>query len=270
MIYVHEHVCEGEIFALSDSVATCGSLPWEGELTTGPTLPFLIPGDYAQLSLRILYLEAGVYDVPIIVTDSGNPPLSNTSIIKVKVCPCDENGDCTAIGAVAAAGLGTGAIVAILICIVILLSEYGLHGYRRPVSHRQPCGSETLAPRPLPSAASRLLGTSQRSYQTSPIRDKKGRSPTLSLPRSGHHRTLLPKGPWAPRLTFSRSPICAGHSPVVNTEGMTVPVCQSVNIPPKPPAPTCVSGPVSIWEWSMLIGSGGVTCSSGFLHFQEP
>ncbi|OXB78445.1 UNVERIFIED_CONTAM: hypothetical protein H355_007475 [Colinus virginianus] len=81
-------------------------------------------GDYAQLSLRIMYLEAGVYDVPIIVTDSGNPPLYNTSIIKVKVCPCDENGDCTTIGAVAAAGLGTGAIIAILICIIILLSEY--------------------------------------------------------------------------------------------------------------------------------------------------
>uniref|UniRef100_A0A8C4N0L3 Cadherin-4 n=1 Tax=Equus asinus asinus TaxID=83772 RepID=A0A8C4N0L3_EQUAS len=79
-------------------------------------------GDYAQLSLRIMYLEAGMYDVPIIVTDSGNPPLSNMSIIKVKVCPCDENGDCTTIGAVAAAGLGTGAIVAILICIVILLT----------------------------------------------------------------------------------------------------------------------------------------------------
>nr|XP_060627988.1 cadherin-4 isoform X4 [Anolis sagrei ordinatus] len=79
-------------------------------------------GDYAQLSLRISYLEAGVYDVPIIVTDSGNPPLFNMSIIKVKVCPCDENGDCTTIGAVAAAGLGTGAIIAILICIIILLS----------------------------------------------------------------------------------------------------------------------------------------------------
>ncbi|KAF6284170.1 cadherin 4 [Rhinolophus ferrumequinum] len=79
-------------------------------------------GDYAQLSLRLLYLEAGMYDVPITVTDSGNPPLSNTSVIKVKVCPCDENGDCTTVGAVAAAGLGTGAIVAILICIVILLT----------------------------------------------------------------------------------------------------------------------------------------------------
>ncbi|XP_077908214.1 cadherin-4 isoform X2 [Ictidomys tridecemlineatus] len=79
-------------------------------------------GDYAQLSLRILYLEAGMYDVPITVTDSGNPPLSNTSVIKVKVCPCDENGDCTTVGAVAAAGLGTGAIVAILICIILLLT----------------------------------------------------------------------------------------------------------------------------------------------------
>lgn len=88
-------------------------------------------GDYAQLSLRIMYLEAGVYDVPIIVTDSGNPPLFNMSVIKVKVCPCDENGDCTTIGAVAAAGLGTGAIIAILICIIILLSkccgEHHLH-----------------------------------------------------------------------------------------------------------------------------------------------
>uniref|UniRef100_F1MW29 Cadherin-4 n=2 Tax=Bos taurus TaxID=9913 RepID=F1MW29_BOVIN len=79
-------------------------------------------GDYAQLSLRVLHLEAGVYDVPITVTDSGNPPLSHTSIIKVKVCPCDDNGDCTTVGAVAAAGLGTGAIVAILICIVMLLT----------------------------------------------------------------------------------------------------------------------------------------------------
>ncbi|MGH0125261.1 UNVERIFIED_CONTAM: hypothetical protein FKN15_051695 [Acipenser sinensis] len=79
-------------------------------------------GDYAQLSLRNVFLESGVYDVPIIITDSGNPPLSNTSVIKVKVCPCDENGDCTTTGAVAAAGLGTGAIIAILICIIILLT----------------------------------------------------------------------------------------------------------------------------------------------------
>lgn len=64
-----------------------------------------------------------MYEVPVIVLDSGNPPLSNRSVIKVKVCPCDEHGDCTTLGAVAAAGLGTGAIISILICIIILLSE---------------------------------------------------------------------------------------------------------------------------------------------------
>ncbi|KAM9751278.1 cadherin-4-like [Menidia menidia] len=81
-----------------------------------------ISGDYARLALRYqTYLEPGMYEVPIIVSDSGNPPLSNRSVIKVKVCPCDENGDCTTLGAVAAAGLGTGAIISILICIIILL-----------------------------------------------------------------------------------------------------------------------------------------------------
>ncbi|XP_053508395.1 cadherin-4 isoform X3 [Ictalurus furcatus] len=79
-------------------------------------------GEYAQLRLRIPYLEAGVYRVPILVSDSGNPPLTNRSIIRVKVCPCDEHGDCTSLGAVASASLGTGAIIAILICIIILLS----------------------------------------------------------------------------------------------------------------------------------------------------
>ncbi|CAG04079.1 unnamed protein product [Tetraodon nigroviridis] len=80
-------------------------------------------GDYARLGLRYqVYLEPGVYEVPVIVSDSGNPPLSNRSVIKVKVCPCDEHGDCTTLGAVAAAGLGTGAIISILICIIILLS----------------------------------------------------------------------------------------------------------------------------------------------------
>uniref|UniRef100_A0A669F8H7 Cadherin-4 n=1 Tax=Oreochromis niloticus TaxID=8128 RepID=A0A669F8H7_ORENI len=65
-----------------------------------------ISGDFARLSLRYqIYLEPGMYEVPVIVSDSGNPPLSNRSVIKVKVCPCDENGDCTTLGAVAAAGM---------------------------------------------------------------------------------------------------------------------------------------------------------------------
>ena len=81
-------------------------------------------GDFAQLNLKIKFLEAGIYEVPIIITDSGNPPKSNISILRVKVCQCDSNGDCTDVDRIVGAGLGTGAIIAILLCIIILLSEY--------------------------------------------------------------------------------------------------------------------------------------------------
>uniref|UniRef100_A0A8C1ZAG4 Cadherin-4 n=1 Tax=Cyprinus carpio TaxID=7962 RepID=A0A8C1ZAG4_CYPCA len=99
--------------------------PYVFELPSYPSSArrnWTISRNYAQLKLRIPYLEAGMYRVPILVSDSGNPPLSNTSVLKVKVCPCDENGDCTVLGAVTVAGLGTGAIITILICIIILLS----------------------------------------------------------------------------------------------------------------------------------------------------
>ncbi|KAK1796880.1 hypothetical protein P4O66_000968 [Electrophorus voltai] len=78
-------------------------------------------GDHAQLSLRISFLESGIYEVPIHITDSGNLPMSNTSYLRVKVCQCNQNGDCTDQERIMAAGLGTGAIIAILLCIIILL-----------------------------------------------------------------------------------------------------------------------------------------------------
>ncbi|XP_019904919.2 cadherin-2 isoform X2 [Esox lucius] len=78
-------------------------------------------GEYAQMRLRIGFLESGVYEVPIIITDSGNLPMSNTSYLRVKVCQCDHHGDCVDMERIMAAGLGTGAIIAILLCIIILL-----------------------------------------------------------------------------------------------------------------------------------------------------
>ncbi|XP_046905983.1 cadherin-2-like [Hypomesus transpacificus] len=80
-----------------------------------------INGEYAQVRLRIGFLESGIYEVPIIITDSGNLPMSNTSYLRVKVCPCDHHGDCVDMERIIAAGLGTGAIIAILLCIIILL-----------------------------------------------------------------------------------------------------------------------------------------------------
>lgn len=80
-----------------------------------------LSGDHAQLVLKSGSLESGLYKVEIIITDSGNPPMSNTSILRVKVCSCDTNGDCSGVAPIVGAGLGTGAIIAILLCIIILL-----------------------------------------------------------------------------------------------------------------------------------------------------
>ena len=90
----------------------------------GLTLPLpASPGDAAQVSLRLSFLESGIYDIPIIITDAGNLPMSNTSYLRVKVCQCDHNGFCSDQERIIAAGLGTGAIISILLCIIILLSE---------------------------------------------------------------------------------------------------------------------------------------------------
>lgn len=73
--------------------------------------------------MQIGSLSSGIYQVPVTITDSGNLPMSNTSYLRVKVCPCDHHGDCVDMERITAAGLGPGAIIAILICIIILLGE---------------------------------------------------------------------------------------------------------------------------------------------------
>uniref|UniRef100_A0A7N9ATB0 Cadherin 2, type 1, N-cadherin (neuronal) n=1 Tax=Mastacembelus armatus TaxID=205130 RepID=A0A7N9ATB0_9TELE len=78
-------------------------------------------GEHAQLRLRIGSLASGIYEIPVMITDSGNLPMSNISYLRVKVCQCDHHGDCVDMERIIAAGLGTGAIIAILICIIILL-----------------------------------------------------------------------------------------------------------------------------------------------------
>ncbi|XP_068174816.1 cadherin-2-like [Antennarius striatus] len=78
-------------------------------------------GEHAQLRLWIGSLSSGIYEVPIMITDSGNLPMSKTSHLKVKVCQCDHHGDCVDMERIVAAGLGTGAIIAILMCIILLL-----------------------------------------------------------------------------------------------------------------------------------------------------
>lgn len=79
-----------------------------------------VDGSSSQLRMKVA-LPEGLYFVPLLISDSGNPAMSAVSELEVKVCACDQHGDCVKRGAIAAAGLGTGAIVAILLCLLLLL-----------------------------------------------------------------------------------------------------------------------------------------------------
>uniref|UniRef100_A0A1A7YN13 Cadherin 7, type 2 n=1 Tax=Iconisemion striatum TaxID=60296 RepID=A0A1A7YN13_9TELE len=67
--------------------------------------------------------EQPMYRLPVLITDSGSPALSSTNTLSVRVCECDSNGETLSCGAVAytATGLSTGALLAILGCIITLL-----------------------------------------------------------------------------------------------------------------------------------------------------
>lgn len=67
-----------------------------------------------------------LYLLPIVISDGGVPPLSSTNTLSIRVCGCDGSGSllsCNAEAYVLNAGLSTGALIAILACIVILLGE---------------------------------------------------------------------------------------------------------------------------------------------------
>ncbi|KAM9332168.1 cadherin-7-like [Pholidichthys leucotaenia] len=67
--------------------------------------------------------EQPVYQLPVLIVDSGTPALSSTNTLSVRVCDCDADGEPLSCGAVAytATGLSTGALLAILGCIITLL-----------------------------------------------------------------------------------------------------------------------------------------------------
>lgn len=66
------------------------------------------------------------YFLPIIVTDNGNPPLSSTNTLTIRVCGCSKDGivqSCNVEAYVLPIGLSMGALIAILACIILLLGE---------------------------------------------------------------------------------------------------------------------------------------------------
>ncbi|KAK2869691.1 hypothetical protein Q8A67_024083 [Cirrhinus molitorella] len=68
--------------------------------------------------------EQSLYLLPVLIVDSGSPALSSTNTLSVRVCDCDVDGVPQACGAMAFSlpvGLSTGALLAILGCILTLL-----------------------------------------------------------------------------------------------------------------------------------------------------
>uniref|UniRef100_A0A6Q2X0B1 Cadherin domain-containing protein n=1 Tax=Esox lucius TaxID=8010 RepID=A0A6Q2X0B1_ESOLU len=66
-----------------------------------------------------------VYFLPIEINDNGVPPMSSTSTLTIRVCSCDSKDtilSCNVEPYILPAGLSTGALIAILACIVILLA----------------------------------------------------------------------------------------------------------------------------------------------------
>ncbi|XP_042133178.1 cadherin-8 isoform X5 [Peromyscus maniculatus bairdii] len=65
-----------------------------------------------------------LYLLPIVISDSGNPPLSSTSTLTIRVCGCSNDGvvqSCNVEAYVLPIGLSMGALIAILACIILLL-----------------------------------------------------------------------------------------------------------------------------------------------------
>lgn len=70
------------------------------------------------------------YYLPVVISDSDYPIQSSTSTLTVRVCGCDSTGNlrsCSVDALLLSARLSTAALVAILLCIVILLSTHPTH-----------------------------------------------------------------------------------------------------------------------------------------------
>uniref|UniRef100_A0A671V0F6 Cadherin 11, type 2, OB-cadherin (osteoblast) n=1 Tax=Sparus aurata TaxID=8175 RepID=A0A671V0F6_SPAAU len=100
-------------FATNNEVLMCESVA-----------PGKVPSIYV-LRKGFSRLTQDVYYLPIEINDNGFPAMSSTNTLTIRVCSCDSKNtilSCNVEPYVLPAGLSTGALIAILACIVILLA----------------------------------------------------------------------------------------------------------------------------------------------------
>ncbi|XP_036939935.1 cadherin-12a [Acanthopagrus latus] len=75
-----------------------------------------------------------VYVLPVVVEDSGYPAQSSTTTLTIRVCSCEAGGSlltCSAEAIFLPVGLSTGALMAILLCVTLLIVMAGLYMSQR-------------------------------------------------------------------------------------------------------------------------------------------
>ncbi|XP_060694017.1 B-cadherin isoform X2 [Hemiscyllium ocellatum] len=105
------------------------TFPYVVQLTHGAESNWTIKHmENAEVVMLLLQktVEPGRYEVPLKITDSGRPPLSQLTGLSIEVCDCHENGGCKERIAGAAFGISgilaiLGAILALLLLVLLLL-----------------------------------------------------------------------------------------------------------------------------------------------------
>ena len=85
--------------------------------------------------------EMSMYFLPVVISDNDYPIQSSTSTLIVRVCACDSRGNmqtCNPEVLPFSDGLTTGALVAILLCVIILLSKFPYVLYVQVYEHAWP------------------------------------------------------------------------------------------------------------------------------------
>ncbi|KAA8587604.1 hypothetical protein FQN60_016466 [Etheostoma spectabile] len=111
-------------------------------LIDSDTLAFSHQGELEHNTAGVVTRRAGfqrrlqeVYVLPVVVEDSGYPAQSSTATLTIRVCSCGTGGSlltCSAEAIFLPVGLSTGALMAILLCVALLIVMAALYmGQRR-------------------------------------------------------------------------------------------------------------------------------------------